>query len=211
VKELPGAPPQLCCHEQNTSVLRYLPRPLGTHETFSPLSQTNPVVPTTRRPNQIKGTRECFTQAIMTTRVEKATSVRHTLTQDNSGTRKARNCESKTKLNRYSAYRICFYFNLPQREIHSCKADETIKHGSSVCSPHKHKNKIRALCLYLSHNSCQIRFPVRCSRTSVRNTGWAVSRLTLVRDLNAFLSSDLWPTLYYKTSEVNVYCEVYVI
>jgi hypothetical protein len=30
-------------------------------------------------------------------------------------------------------------------------------------------------------------------------TGWAISRLTLVRDLNAFLY-DLWPTLY---KEVN--------
>jgi hypothetical protein len=28
------------------------------------------------------------------------------------------------------------------------------------------------------------------------NTGWAISRLTLVRDLNALLSTDLRPTLY---------------
>jgi hypothetical protein len=33
-------------------------------------------------------------------------------------------------------------------------------------------------------------------RSSLHNTGWAISRLTLLRDLNAYLSSDLWPTLY---------------
>jgi hypothetical protein len=46
-------------------------------------------------------------------------------------------------------------------------------------------------------NSLKIKAKTKYTYVRHRYTGWAISRLTPVRDLNAFLSSDLWPILYY--------------